>query len=232
MLTKFNFITIFTLAFLVISCNGQQSGKIQTIDAKSFAEKLHSTNHPQLIDVRTPEEYSSDKIENAKNLNWNDVDFESNANKLDKTKPVFVYCKAGGRSTQAANKLAALGFTEIYNLEGGIMKWNAAGLAAPKERIGMTKEQYQDLLKSDKKVLIDFSAKWCGPCQKMAPYLEKMKTELSNKVLIIKIDADQDRGIVEDLGINALPTLILYENGQETWKNVGFISEEDLKKHL
>lgn len=226
-------ISILLISLLFISCKGQTSEAIQTIDAKSFAEKLKITKNSQLVDVRTPEEFAVEHIENAVNINWNGSDFVAKISNYDKTKPVFVYCKVGGRSGQAAQKLAELGFSQIYNLDGGFMKWSAAGYSKPSTvKIGMTKAEYEKLLITDKKVLIDFNAKWCGPCKKMAPYLEKMKVELKDKVIIIKIDADENKTLCEELKIDALPTLLLYENGKEIWKNIGYISEEDLKKHL
>ena len=115
MKTKFFFLL---LPFLFISCHGQTSKSIQTIDAKSFAERLKTNENPQLLDVRTPEEYSTEHIGNAVNVNWNGDNFVAQASKYDKSKPIFVYCKAGGRSAQAADKLAELGFKEIYNLDG------------------------------------------------------------------------------------------------------------------
>ena len=151
----------------------------------------------------------------------------------DKSKPVFVYCKVGGRSSQAAAKLAELGFKEIYNLEGGIMKWEALGLGKPSEKpIGMSKIEFEKILASNPKVLVDFSAKWCGPCQKMAPYIEKMKEEMKEELVIVKIDADENKTLCQELKLEGLPTLILYKNKREVWKNTGYISEKDLKKKL
>lgn len=224
--------SLLLISILFLSCQGQNAQVIQTIDAKTFSEKLKATENPQLIDVRTPDEFKADKIGKARNINWNGEYFASQAEKLDKSKPVFVYCKVGGRSAEAANKLAELGFTEIYNLDGGIMKWNAAGLTPPKKRIGITAEEYQNLLNTDKKVLIDFSAQWCGPCKKMAPYLDKLSEEMKDELVIIKIDTDKDRSIAEDMGVEGLPTLILYKDKKIIWRNLGYISEEDLKKHL
>ncbi|WP_300569652.1 thioredoxin domain-containing protein [Flavobacterium sp.] len=231
------FIQLFSLCFLITSCNGQSSKAIQTIDAKSFADKLKLTEtvdlKVQLLDVRTPGEYNTEHINNATNVNWNGDDFVSQVEKLDKTKPIFVYCKVGGRSGQAASKLEELGFKEIYNLDGGIMKWNASGLAAPSDKIiGMCNQEFDELLKSDKKVLVNFYAEWCAPCKKMTPYLIKMQEELKGKVTISRLDADKNKTMVDALKLDTLPVIIVYENGKEVWRNVGYISEEDLKKHL
>lgn len=231
------FIQLFSLCFFLTSCNGQNSKAIQTIDAKTFAEKLKLTEtaqlNVQLVDVRTPGEYNTEHINNATNINWNGDDFVSKAEKLDKTKPVFVYCKVGGRSAQAASKLEELGFKEIYNLDGGIMKWNAAGMAKPSDKIiGMCDQEFNELIKSDKKVIVDFYAEWCAPCKKMAPYLTKMEKELKGKITIARLDADKNKTLVDTMKLDGLPVIIVYENGKEVWRNVGYISEEDLKKHL
>ena len=220
-------------SFLFISCQSQPSITVQTIDAKTYAEKLKTTEKPQLLDVRTPEEFSAEHIDNATNVNWNSDDFAAKASKYDITKPVFVYCKVGGRSAQAANKLAEMGFKEIYNLEGGILKWNATGMSKPSDKIiGMCSQEFNELLKSDKKVMINFHAKWCEPCKKMTPYILKMQTEMKDQIAIIRLDADENKTLMESLKLDGLPVILIYENGKEVWRNTGFISEEDLKKHL
>ena len=232
---KLKFISLLLLSILFISCNGQTSSAVNTIDAKSFAEKLKTNENPQLLDVRTPEEYSVDHIDNAKNVNWNGDDFVAKVNSYDKSKPIFVYCKVGGRSAQAANKLAELGFKEIYNLNGGIMKWNAennANAIPSNKIIGICDQEYSELIKSSNRVMIDFNAKWCGPCKKMNPYILKFQTEMKDDIKIVQLDADDNKTIVELLKLDALPTIIIYEKGKEVWRNVGYISEEDLKKHL
>jgi thioredoxin len=221
------------ICLLFLSCQGQQTKTVQTVDVTAFAEKLKATDKAQLLDVRTPEEFSSGHIENATNVNWNGDDFVAKAEKYDKSKPVFVYCKVGGRSAQAADKLAELGFKEIYNLDGGIMKWNAAGNTKASDKIiGICDQEYGELIKSSKRVMIDFNAKWCAPCKKMNPYILKFQREMADKIKIVQLDADENKTIVDQLKLEGLPVLIIYEKGKEVWRNVGFISEEELRKHL
>lgn len=118
------FASIFILlASLLIGCNAQTSKAVKTIDCAAFEKFINANKKLQLIDVRTTIEYSESHLQNANNININDGNFEQEILKLDKTKPILVYCKAGGRSEKAANKLAELGFKEIYNLDGGILKW-------------------------------------------------------------------------------------------------------------
>ena len=217
--------------FLIYSCKGQTSKNIESIAPKEFSEKLNATKNPQILDVRTKEEFAGEHLENAKNENWNDSNFDFNVNKYDKTKAVFVYCLSGGRSKKASEKLISLGFLKVYELQGGIMKWNAAKLSKSLDKtIGMTIQDYNKLLISDKKVLISFYADWCAPCKKMTPYILKMQKELSDTVVVIRLNADENKTVVQELKIDALPTLILYQNQIVKSRKSGFISENDLRK--
>ena len=220
-------------SFMILSCNGQTSKNIKTIDAKAFAEKINATPNAQILDVRTPEEFSAAHIDNSLNINWLGDSFVASAEKLDKSKPVFLYCKSGKRSSSAANKLEELGFTKIYELEGGMLKWDAAGLSKPSGKtIGMPIEEYNKLVNSDKKILINFYAEWCAPCKKMAPYISKMQKEENDNVVIIRLDADKNKTLMEAMKISELPTLFLYEKAAVKWKHSGYISEEDLRKQI
>jgi len=227
--TFLSLVCITTLLFT--SCKGQTNKSNETIEPKVFAEKI-TNNDIYLIDVRTPQEYASQHIGNAVNIDINSSTFESQISSLDKNKPVYVYCLSGGRSARAAQKMNDLGFTEVYNLSGGITKWNAEGLGNPVNAGGMTAVDFEKLINSDKKVLIDFYAEWCGPCKKMAPYLAKMKEEYKGKVTIVKIDVDKNQQLAQQLKIEGLPTLKLFENGKEKWSSLGYITEEELKSKL
>lgn len=223
---------LFVTSFF-IGCKGQVSQEVQTIPAIAFAEKIKATPNAQILDVRTPGEYSGEHLDKAINIDWNGDDFVANTEKFDKSKPVFVYCKVGGRSKQASDKLHELGFKEVYDLQGGIMKWNAAGFGTPSDKIvGMCSQEYGELLNTDKKVLISFYADWCAPCKQMAPYILKMQKDLADKTTIVRLNADENKTLITDMKIDELPTLLLYQNKKIIWKHSGFISEEDLKKQL
>ncbi len=129
-----NIVLIVFAVFLFIGCQGQSSdaGKVKNLEPKEFSKKVNETTNAQLIDVRTPEEYAGDRMENALNIDWNGSEFENKTATLDKSKPVFLYCRSGGRSAKAAAKLHDMGFTEIYNMEGGMMKWDAEGMPKAK----------------------------------------------------------------------------------------------------
>jgi rhodanese-related sulfurtransferase len=126
---KFHSIFFLISCFVIVSCNGQTQKKIKTIEPKAFAEKIKTTEKPQILDVRTPEEFNANHLENAENVNWLGDSFVQDSEKYDKTKPVFVYCRSGARSKKATMKLEELGFENIYEMEGGFLKWDAEGLS-------------------------------------------------------------------------------------------------------
>ncbi len=103
--------------------NKSENAAIHRVDNAVFAEKL-AGGDVQLVDVRTPGEYAKGAIEGAVNMNYHDRDFvEQAAGKLDKRKPVLLYCAGGVRSAKAAKILEKQGFTEIYDLKSGYSGW-------------------------------------------------------------------------------------------------------------
>jgi len=80
-----------------------------------------------ILDVRTPEEFNAGHIENAININVADSNFSSEVSKLDKNATVAVYCRSANRSAVATKEMAELGFTDMYDMQGGILEWEAAG---------------------------------------------------------------------------------------------------------
>src|SRR5690606_21254445 len=97
------------------SCSENASSQITNLGIDEFVKTYESTGNAQLLDVRTPVEWEKGKIESSKLVDFKNPDFVQNIKKLDKTKPVFVYCAVGGRSQRAADVLNKAGF-KVYNL--------------------------------------------------------------------------------------------------------------------
>jgi rhodanese-related sulfurtransferase len=119
------------LCFLsVVGCNDSTA---QTKLSPDDFEKLIKTDKTvQLVDVRTPQEVANGHIEKAVNINIADADFQAKMSQLDKSKPIAVYCGVGGRSGKAAAMLTTLGFTKIYDLQGGMTAWKGQEKAVVK----------------------------------------------------------------------------------------------------
>ena len=97
--------------------------KISILDRATSADAI-MINRVQLVDVRTFNEYNSGHIKNAIHIDFfNTSNFKKSFEKLDKDKPVYLYCRSGARSQKAARKLIAMGFSKIYDLKGGYMRW-------------------------------------------------------------------------------------------------------------
>jgi thioredoxin 1 len=90
----------------------------------------------------------------------------------------------------------------------------------------------EEVLKSPQPVLVDFWAEWCMPCKMLAPTIEKIAGEYAGKVKVGKVDTDANREISIKYGISAIPTVILFKNGQVAQKFVGLRQEKDFKAAL
>lgn len=121
---KFRCIFFMVVSFL--GCKNNDQNLVQLITFDEF-ETVSKINGVQLIDVRTPEEYSDGHILNSKNIDFLDENFELYIQKLDKKSPVIVYCQSGGRSAKSALKLLSNSFVKIYDLDGGFSKWLSEG---------------------------------------------------------------------------------------------------------
>ena len=87
---------------------------------------------------------------------------------------------------------------------------------------------FDNIIASEKPVLVDFFATWCGPCQTLAPILKEVKDHLGDKISIIKIDVDKNQQIASRFQVRGVPTLMLYQNGKQLWRQSGVLSKNDL----
>ncbi|MEM5565513.1 rhodanese-like domain-containing protein [Psychroserpens sp. AS72] len=116
----------FALFAFAFSCKEAPQSEVIMVSAEEMQELLELEDI-QLVDVRTPEEYETGFIEHSQNIDYMSPTFDEDLTKLDKTKPIMVYCKSGGRSGKCSKKLKDAGFIKVYDLEGGITKWEFEG---------------------------------------------------------------------------------------------------------
>ena len=112
--------------FFLIGCKGQLETGIKDVSVEEM-QSLLKIDDVQLVDVRTPEEFKAGYIANAQNIDYYSPTIDEDILKLDKNKPVIVYCRSGKRSRDCSEKLLEAGFQKIYNLEGGIIQWEHEG---------------------------------------------------------------------------------------------------------
>ena len=124
---KIVFILMVASVLFCYSCKNQSEGEIKVISTSEM-QSLLKMDEVQLVDVRTPEEFAEGYIENAQNIDISSSTFDEDILKLDKEKPVIVYCHSGRRSADCSEKMKSAGFKKIYDLEGGISQWKHEGL--------------------------------------------------------------------------------------------------------
>ena len=227
---------VLSIAFFV-SCGNIKSQVIEDVNAEKF-HQLIEKGDGIIIDVRTTQEFSSGHIIDATNIDYYSKDFADKLNLVRKDVPIYLYCRSGGRSSSAANKMEKLGFTKVYNMLGGIGSWKSVGYKIVKSKKGetskqpkFTETQLNEILNNNITVLIDFSTQWCVPCKKMRPVIEEIQRENPN-VKVLFIDADANKELVKRYKIKGVPVFIVFKNGVEVFRNVGVITKNDLLKEI
>jgi thioredoxin len=217
---------------ILFSCTAQNK---TSLSADEF-EKAITSDAVQILDVRTPAEYASGHIKNTLQANWSDKEeFIRRIGFVDKSKPVYVYCLAGGRSAAAAAKMRAMGFESVYELKGGINAWKAGnknleGVASSAKQ--MTLEEFNAAIISSKTVLVDFGAEWCPPCKTMEPILQNLQKNNADKFLLFKVDGGNDEAVLKAYKVTALPVFIIFKDGKQVWRKDGVADEKEIAAQL
>lgn len=217
----------------ILSCKGQTDSSSK-VNPDEFIKKI-ANGQGQILDVRTAGEFKSGHIENALQADWNNkAQFTERIQFVDKDKPVYVYCLAGGRSAAAAEWMRKNGYHTVIELEGGINAWKKAekpleGTSTEKQ---MTIIEYWTNISKDKTTLVDFGARWCPPCVKMEPILAELQANKDLNFLLVKVDGGIHTDVMNALNIEPIPFFIVYKKGKEVWRKQGVVSKEELFKQL
>ena len=217
---------------LLFSCTAQTK---TNLTADEFEKEITTKANIQILDVRTPGEFFSGHIKNALLADWNDKkEFDRRIIFVDKNKPVYVYCLAGGRSAAAAAKMRKMGYENVFELTGGTNAWRAAnkpleGMSTEKQ---MSIEELNATIGGSKIVLVDFGADWCPPCKQMEPVLKDIEHHNKGKFTLLKVDGGRDQDILQAYKVTALPVFIVFKDGKQVWRKDGIATEKELAAQL
>lgn len=117
---------VFILGLILVSLGtyAQEKTGFKVIGPAEYKEQISPKEDVQLVDVRTPEEFEEGHIEGAENINFHSEDFLEQFKDMDKSRPLYIYCRSGNRSGKAAEQLLAMGFEEVIDLKGGFLSWS------------------------------------------------------------------------------------------------------------
>lgn len=224
-------LVLFPAIFAGLVVTGQT--KVSSQDA---LKSIESGYNNMVIDVRTAGEFQTSHLKNAINIDWMDnANFEKAISIIPKNKKLYVYCKSGGRSSQAAAKLAELGY-EVFEIEGGIVNWKADNLptvtVSKASSKGLSMVEYATILKENNVVLVYFTAAWCGPCKQLSPIVKSIESDYKEKVKVLILDVDQNEELAVILGIRNIPVIQLFNKESKEFEQIGFITAEDLKNEI
>ncbi|NMA72661.1 MAG: thioredoxin [Bacteroidales bacterium] len=93
-------------------------------------------------------------------------------------------------------------------------------------------EKFTDIIQSDKPILVDFFATWCGPCKSMAPVLDELKKKIGDEARIIKLDVDKNQSLAQEYNIRTVPTFIIFKEGKSLWRHSGLLQVNELEAKL
>ncbi len=225
------FTIIIILTITLTSC--AQSNNVVTPE---IFEKGLTTKNIQILDVRTIGEYDKGHIKNALLADWNNqTEFNYRIAHIDKEKPLYIYCQAGGRSANANAYLQKMGFKNVIELKGGMIAWKQAkkNVEAASNEMQLTMQDYEKLIADTSKIyVVDFGAIWCAPCVQQKPIMEALQNELKDKFVLVNVDAGTHINLKSEMQVSVLPTIFIYKKGKQTMRFEGLTPKDLLFKEI
>jgi rhodanese-related sulfurtransferase/glutaredoxin-related protein len=218
-----------------VIAQAETSTTIPPLSVDSFAAKISRQYSPQIIDVRTPEEFAMNHINGAISIDLRVANYLDGLKQFDKTKPVFIYAIQNYRPGLLAKELREKGYTEVYELKSGIANWIGSGrpyFSSVKNVVSLA--DYKKTIAGNKLVLVDIGTKYCGTCLKVKQIVDSLKSENNNSYEIVQLELYSNPELAAELKeIQAVPTVLLYKDGQIVWKKTGLtFTRQDINAEI
>ena len=209
------------------------AGFAQDVVPAATFEKGMGGQGVQLLDVRTAKEFNTGHLPDALQADFTKKsEFFERIKYIDKSKPVYVYCLSGGRSSAAAKWMRENGYTKVVEMDGGLIAWKQAGKALTGGTTGpqFSIPDFQKAVSSDSWVLVDVGATWCPPCRKMEPVVKQIVKE--KKLKLVNVDAGKDTDVMNSINAKGPPTFVLYKDGKEVWRKEGIVTVDEFRSAI
>jgi sterol desaturase/sphingolipid hydroxylase (fatty acid hydroxylase superfamily)/rhodanese-related sulfurtransferase len=202
-------------------CHAQDDHAPLVVD--SFAAKIGRQTDPQIVDVRTPEEFDANHLNGAVSIDLREPAYLQGLDKFDRKKPVFIYAIQNKRSGILAQELRNNGFEEVYELRSGIASWIGAGYPYYSAVQGVvTLADYHKRISGKGPVLVSIGTRYCGLCRQVKGMVDSLQSEHDPSYQIVDIELYNNPQLVAALKeVQAVPTVLLYKDGKIVWKRTG-----------
>ena len=203
-------------------------------------QKLVDSGEGMVLDVRTPDEVAQGQIGEASVIDFHSEDFSRKLGLMNRELPVYVYCRSGGRSGRTAAMMQEMGFSRVYNLQGGMKAWQTEGLPVAKSSTvsmaksgeGLSLASFNEAITQSETVLVDFHTSWCLPCRRMRPVIAQLEDDLAGEAKVLRIDADASPEVANAFDVVGVPVFVVIRDGKEVARMNGIVALDTLKSAL
>lgn len=184
---------------------------------KEFADALKSDKDNVLLDLRSAADFAGGHLFGANNIDCSLSNFEWRIGALDTKKRIFIYCQDGYQNKEVLTYLKSQGYHSVTALAGGLNKWLNAGYAVTPEELippaELTFDSFSKMLDLEHLVIVQFYLPGDSNCQTVSASLDELALVYNQKIKILRIDIDTYKYLATEMGIDLVPTLHFYENG-------------------